>query len=143
MDARVGAALLGVPNRRPRPRSRRRGRSLLVGCLLAATVLFALSAAAGAAPGVEDEEEEDAKPRYGEVASVEQLLVQIRQRFDGRVLKVELDQEWRRDGRIWVYEAKLLTQAGEVLKLEYDARSLELIEVQRPKPKAVEPDGGD
>ena len=51
------------------------------------------------------------------------------------VLKVELDQEWRITGRIWVYEAKILTPEGDVLKVEYDARSLELIEVERPKPK--------
>ncbi len=86
---------------------------------------------------IADDDDEEKAARSSEVVPVEQLLGVIRQRFDGRILKVELDQEWRIGGRIWVYDVKILTPEGEVLKLEYDARSLELIELQRPNSKAV------
>jgi len=69
-------------------------------------------------------------PRSGEVVPMEQLLSKIRQTIDGRVLKVDLEQEWRVGGRIWVYEAKIITPDGDVLKLEYDARTLEVLELK-------------
>ena len=131
MDSRVGAVVPGVPNQRVRSRGPTRG-SLLLSCLVVVAVLVAMNPQA-----VAEDDEEKAAIRSGEIAPLEQLLGEIRQRFDGRILKVELDQEWRIGGRIWVYDVKILTPEGEVLKLEYDARSLELIELQRPKSKAV------
>lgn len=63
----------------------------------------------------------------GEAVPLEKLLAVIRQRFAGRILKVEVERETI-DGRPhWVYEAKLLTPDGIVLKLSYDARSLALL----------------
>lgn len=74
--------------------------------------------------------DDDALPRAGDVVALEKLLDRIRQDFDGRVLEIEIEQEWRQGGRIWVYEAKLLTPKGHVLKLDYDAKSLELLELK-------------
>ena len=66
----------------------------------------------------------------GEVESLQRLLARIRQDFDGRVLKVELERE-NYAGRLrWIYEAKILTDSGDVLELEYDAQALELLEVE-------------
>jgi len=72
----------------------------------------------------------EAAPRAGEVVPLEELLARIREDFNGRILEVEIEQEWRQGGRIWVYEAKLLTPKGHVLKLEYDAKSLDLLELK-------------
>lgn len=74
--------------------------------------------------------DDDAQPQAGEVVPLEALLARVREDFDGRILEVEIEQEWRQGGRIWVYEAKLLTPKGRVLKLEYDAKSLELLELK-------------
>jgi uncharacterized membrane protein YkoI len=66
----------------------------------------------------------------GEIVPLEQLLARIRRDYGGRVLKVELEREDREGEARWVYEAKVLTPEGNVLKLEYDATSMELLEVR-------------
>ncbi len=92
----------------------------------------ALLLLAAAKPGAGAEEEQDAI-RSGQAVPVADVLADIRKRFaDSRVLTLELDQEWRPTGRIWVYEAKILKPDGEVLEVEYDARSLEVIDLKRP-----------
>ena len=66
----------------------------------------------------------------GEIAPLEQLLARIRRDYGGRVLKVELEGGDREGEARWVYEAKVLTPEGSVLKLEYDAASMELLEIR-------------
>ena len=66
----------------------------------------------------------------GEIVPLNDLLARIRKDFAGRLLQVELEQEDIAEGSGWVYEAKVLTPEGNVLKLEYDARSLELLEIR-------------
>lgn len=54
------------------------------------------------------------------------LLQRVHAAFPGRILKVELEQGDDADGGVPVYEVKLLTAGGDVLKLFYDARTLRL-----------------
>jgi len=112
----------GVGKRSPHLSGARR---VLLATLLATAIAVAGTNHWGSA---DDNEDEDGAPRPGEVVPMEQLLGKIRQSIDGRVLKVDLEQEWRVGGRIWVYEAKIMTPDGDVLKLEYDARTLEVLE---------------
>jgi uncharacterized membrane protein YkoI len=65
-----------------------------------------------------------------EVAPLRELFARVRERFPGNVLEVELEQEEHGRQAGWVYEVKLLTADGHVLKLSYDAINLELIEVK-------------
>lgn len=62
----------------------------------------------------------------GAVAPLEDLLARVASQFEGRVLKVELEWEDHVPGN-WVYEVKLLSPDGRVLKLEYQARTLDLL----------------
>lgn len=64
------------------------------------------------------------------VAPLRSLLEQLSGSYPGRVLEVELEREEHGREDIWVYEVKLLTNRGRVLKLEYDAVSLELLEME-------------
>jgi uncharacterized membrane protein YkoI len=66
----------------------------------------------------------------GEIVPLQALFAEIRREYQGRILKVELEQERHAEEPIWVYEAKILTPEGHVLELEYDAKSLELIEIE-------------
>jgi len=94
--------------------------------LLAAVLALGASLAAPRA----DDEGDDGFGRAiaaGEAVPLEKLLAVIRQRFAGRILKVEVERETIDGRRRWVYEAKLLTPGGIVLKLIYDARSLALL----------------
>jgi uncharacterized membrane protein YkoI len=64
------------------------------------------------------------------IVSLQQLLAHVHQNFHARILKVELEQERYRGQLRWVYEAKIMTPEGNVLELEYDANSLELLELE-------------
>ncbi|MDX1431378.1 MAG: PepSY domain-containing protein [Gammaproteobacteria bacterium] len=88
--------------------------------LLVAFVLAALSAP------LASRGDDDRAVRGAPVASVMQLLERVRRDYRGDVLELELEDE---DGRP-EYEVKLLTPQGNVLKLYYDARTLEVLEVE-------------
>jgi hypothetical protein len=93
---------------------------------------LALALVIGPLPASGDEDEASRRQAIeaGAIAPLEQLLARLGERFPGRILKVELEREDDRPGPGWVYEVKLLTPSGNVLKLEYDARTLALIEVK-------------
>lgn len=94
------------------------------------TLLVALGGAGSSLKADDDEHDIEGAIEAGEVMPLDRLVARIGQDVDGRVLKVELDRETD-DGRPeWIYEAKVLTPEGHVLKLEYDAKTLELLEVK-------------
>ena len=104
------------------------------GFLLAAGGLTCLTWLAGLHPGAAAEEGKPAV-RAEDVVPVVELLAAIRERFsEGRVLKLDLERERRPDGHlwVWVYEAKILMPDGDVFEVEYDALSLEVLEVSSP-----------
>ena len=72
-----------------------------------------------------DQDEALALVEQGEVLPLQQFIDDAQQRFPGRLLEVEL--EWD-DGR-YVYELELVTRAGIVLELEYDAVTGKLLDV--------------
>lgn len=95
---------------------------------LAVAVTGAIFAALSMAPiwADDDKEAAEAALNRGEVLPLEQLMQRVRSRFAGSVLKIELEHE--DDGEApWRYEVKLLTPEGDVLELEYDAGTLELL----------------
>jgi len=69
----------------------------------------------------------------GEVAPLSQLLSVVEKTYKGDVLKVELEDEDVRkwggtgEGKMFIYEIKLLTFDGNLVKLKYDAKSLKLL----------------
>lgn len=82
---------------------------------------------------VADEDEEITNNREG-LAPLRSLLAQVHEVYPGQVLEVELEREDYGKGDVWVYEVKLLTEKGSVLKLDYDAINLELLKLKgRPE----------
>jgi len=75
---------------------------------------------------VADDDEEITNNMEG-VAPLRSLLARVHEAYPGQVLEVELEREDYGKGDVWVYELKLLTEKGSVLKLEYDAVNLELL----------------
>jgi uncharacterized membrane protein YkoI len=98
-------------------------------CRLAVAVTGAVLAALSMAPVSADDDDKEAAEaalRRGEARPLEDLLQRVRSEFAGSVLKIELEHE--DDGEVpWLYEVKLLTPEGDVLELEYDAGTLELL----------------
>ncbi|MEO8325679.1 MAG: PepSY domain-containing protein [Nitrospirota bacterium] len=61
-----------------------------------------------------------------EVVPVEQLLQKVKKEFEGIILELELEEEDLR----WIYEVKLLTPQGNVLKIDYDAKTMAVLTVK-------------
>ncbi len=76
------------------------------------------------------DEDEEIPDNIEGVAPLRSLLAQVHEAYPGRVLEVELEKEEYGKGDIWIYEIKLLTKKGSVLKLEYDAINLELLKLK-------------
>lgn len=61
-----------------------------------------------------------------EVVPVEQLFQKVQREFEGIILELELEEEDLR----WIYEVKLLTPQGNVLKIDYDAKTMAVLKVK-------------
>lgn len=64
----------------------------------------------------------------GEIKPLRDILPEAEKTFGGQLIEAELE---RKDGRM-VYELKLLTVEGRILKVYYDARSGALLKSDRP-----------
>lgn len=62
----------------------------------------------------------------GEVAQYSDLEQMITDQFMGRIIRVELDRGWFG----WLYKLRLLEDDGRVIKIEVNARNLEIIEIE-------------
>ncbi|MCW9001603.1 MAG: PepSY domain-containing protein [Rhodospirillales bacterium] len=68
--------------------------------------------------------------RAGDIVPMEVVLRKASAEHPGHVLKTELEKE--RDAPSgWVYEVKILRDDGVVVEVEYDAKSLSVIKVER------------
>lgn len=61
-----------------------------------------------------------------EVVPVEQLFQKVQREFEGIILELELEEEDLR----WIYEVKILTPQGNVLKIDYDAKTMAVLTVK-------------
>ncbi|MBP6900388.1 MAG: PepSY domain-containing protein [Burkholderiaceae bacterium] len=103
----------------------------LRGWALSAWLLGAALAPAGAwASDRQDHERARAAVQAGEVLPLPVLLERLRASHPGRVLELELERE---DGR-WIYEVRLLQAGGQLLKLELDAATGQLLKLKRKDP---------
>lgn len=98
--------------------------------------MFGVALAAGllmaAGPGMADSDEDEFHKalKAHKIVSLQQLLAHVHRDFHARILKVNLAQVRHRGQLRWIYEAKIMTPEGNVLELEYDANSLELLELE-------------
>ena len=99
------------------------------GIFLACVLALIVGLVASLPWAVANEDEEIINDMEG-VAPLRSLLAQVHEAYPGQVLEVELEREEYGKGDIWVYEIKLLTEKGRVLKLEYDAINLELLKIK-------------
>lgn len=75
-----------------------------------------------------DHERARAAVAAGDILPLARVLDKVSATHPGEVLEVELERE---DG-LWVYELRLLTPRGELMKLEVDARDARVLRV-RPR----------
>ncbi|MDP1899268.1 MAG: PepSY domain-containing protein [Rubrivivax sp.] len=105
-------------------------RTTLVVLLLTA---LALPVAWGSDP--RDQERARAAVQAGEVLPFSTLLERLQRTHPGQVLELELE----REGGRWIYEVKLLQSNGQLLKLELDAGTGQVLEVKRKDERKARP----
>jgi uncharacterized membrane protein YkoI len=94
---------------------------------LAGLVLAGLLAAPIAQASDKDHERARQAVQAGQVMPLPAVLEKLALTHPGRVLEVELERERREGNEVWVYEIKLLQADGQLLKLELDAKSAEVL----------------
>lgn len=105
----------------------RAGRQALTGVALAIALWGGIAPSPASPHDSDDHDRARAAVQAGEVLPLGQVLERLQRTHPGQILEVELDRE---DGR-WIYEVKLLQTGGQLLKLELDARTGEVLEVKR------------
>lgn len=73
----------------------------------------------------EDQDEVYAAVRQGKIRPFSELYATIDKQLNGRVIKVELDE----DDDEWIYELKLVYD-NKVMRVEYNATTLELMSIR-------------
>lgn len=94
---------------------------------LASLLLVGLMQPSAWASGSRDHERARAAVEAGQVLPLPTLLERLRRTHPGQVLELELERE---DGR-WIYEIKLLQANGQLLKLDVDAATAQVLQVKR------------
>lgn len=100
-------------------------------------VLAALSSAGAMARDRGDHERAREAVVAGQILPLRTVLERLEREQAGQVLEIELESEERR----WIYEVKLLQPGGQLLKLEIDAGTGEVIgrRVRPPRKPQGEP----
>ena len=91
--------------------------------LVAAALVLAFAPAVAAD---DDHARAKAAREAGQIVSLQAILDRVQAEFTGSPVEIELEDD---DGP-WVYKVKLLTQAGAIVKLDYDARDGRLLRVR-------------
>ncbi len=119
-----------LPPSRSRPHIR-----VVLHALLAAGLATLIGLPVATAGDQRDHERARAAVQAGEVLPLQTLLERLRRTHPGQVLELELERE---DGR-WIYEVKLLQADGQLLKLELDAATGQVLAAKRKKAGKLSP----
>ena len=106
--------------------------------LVLVLVLPGLALPVARAGGPDDHERARAAVQAGEVLPLAALRERLQRSHPGRILELELGRD---DGR-WIYEVKLLQADGQLLKLELDARTAQVLELRRKTDRTRAPQAG-
>jgi uncharacterized membrane protein YkoI len=129
------------------PRARhallRQARRRIHGLALVGALLASVPAWQAARAGERDDHERArAAVQAGAVLPLATVLERLKRSHPGQVLEVELEQE----GGRWAYEIKLLQADGQLLRLQLDASTAQVLEARRkgaPRDKARKDDARD
>jgi len=97
------------------------------GVALASLMLVGLAQPSAWGSDSRDHERARAAVEAGQVLPLPTLLERLRRTHPGQVLELELERD---DGR-WIYEIKLLQANGQLLKLDVDAATAQVLQVKR------------
>jgi len=102
--------------------------------LIGLTAFGALGSRLAMADDVSDHERARAAVESGDVVPLAEILEKVESIYYGSIIEVDLEDEEDDGGEhtmsSFIYEIKLLTPQGNLLKLQLDARTAELIQVR-------------
>lgn len=110
-------------------------RPIFGAALFAVMAVVALAAPLDARADNEDQERARQAMLSGDVRPLSELLEVVESTYAGDIIEVELEEDddgaWVAPdgGAFFLYEIKLLTPQGNLVKLEYNAKNLELLTV--------------
>lgn len=93
----------------------------------------ALAAPAGVWPDNKQQQRLYQQVQAGEVVSLEVILAYLRERYDGEIVEIELEDD---DGML-VYEIEMIGPQGQRAEFEFAARTGELMSVEGRQLKAM------
>ena len=102
-------------------------RNALFWIAVASLLLIGLAQPSAWGSDSRDHERARAAVEAGQVLPLPTLLERLRRTHPGQVLELELERD---DGR-WIYEIKLLQANGQLLKLDVDAATAQVLQVKR------------
>jgi uncharacterized membrane protein YkoI len=100
----------------------------LFGVVAAALILT--QGAATAAVADEDHERAREALQAGEIRPLKEIVESVQHRCGGKVIEVELDQNPGNGRRLWLYQLHMLMPTGNVLRLDVDAATTQILEVE-------------
>ena len=92
-------------------------------------MVFTLAPLTYATPLLEIDEDHDEvmeAVRLGLIQPFSALQTKVNQQLNGRIIKVELEE----DDDIWIYELKLIDPNNNIVRVEYEAKTLSIIEIK-------------
>ena len=98
----------------------------IIACLF--LIFFASNTVADARHHEDQDKAREAVERGG-VATYAELEQVISRQFKGRIIRVELDKDWSE----WLYKLRLLEDDGRIIKIEVNAKDLQVIEMEGRK----------
>jgi len=101
----------------------------LLGVVLAA-LLVSPGAAGIAATDEEDHDRARAALKAGVIRPLREIMNSVQVRCGGRVIEAELEEGSHGDRRIWLYHLRMMMPRGDVLRLEVDAASKEILNIK-------------
>lgn len=108
--------------------------------ILATVILLFISCTVSsnsyALPRIEYEEDLDqvqAAIAAKHVSPVTDLLAKIKHQYRARVIRIELEKEDDYGEDVWVYQLKMLDVERNIIKAEFDAKSLRLLSIKGNK----------
>ena len=94
--------------------------------VLAAFLVFALAVGGAASAGADDHDRARRAVEEGRILPLKEILARAQGAYPGQVIEAELEDE----GGTVVYEIKMLTADGRVMKLSYNAATGELLKTR-------------
>jgi len=95
--------------------------------LVVAAACIAYAVPSVQASGKDDHERARAAVKAGEVLPLPVVLERLQRSHPGQVLEIEIE----RDQGRWIYEIRLMQTDGQLLKLELDAATAQILKVRR------------